>query len=452
MDQHNFSDGGQRPIAPVSSGAAPLESPRDPAVRAPESPGDAGPAPGSARNFVTRSLNLIDTQLTGRLRVAIEEKADQLAPGPVVLTYVAVIAIAEILGAWGAVVPGAIYHAALIPILLSHYVLAEQSRYRRILPVLALFPLLRILSWTMPIKQVPYIFWYALVGIPLLVGVAFTIRLLGLSGREVGLSVPSWPRQVFIALLGLPLSALAFLLVHPSPVAVGSGWQDFAVGVGILLIATGFTEELLFRGLLQPVAVAILGRVGMLCTIALFTIMYLGAVSWGYTLFMGLVGWLFGGCVQRTRSIAGVTIAHGLLNIGLLLVWPRLAFAPAFEPVLLGLSLGLLALWLLVALPLKVLVSRAPAQAAGAGRTVPGPGIAAASQELALAASLVDPPPAARRRPILAGTLGAAAILLLFLAAFRGSGIELPPLSSLGSAFPAHPPTSTGAAPTAAST
>ena len=297
---------------------------------------------------------MIGGQRTGPLVAAVGKRAAQLAPGPVVLTYVGVIAIAELLTAVGAVVAGTIYHAVLIPILLAHYVLAEQSRYRRILPVLALFPLLRILSWTMPIKQVPYIYWYALVSIPLLLAIAFTIRLLALAGREIGLCIPSWPRQIFIAFLGLPLSALAFLLLHPSPFMARPAWPDYAIGAAILLLGTGFTEELLFRGLLQPIAVAILGRTGLLCTIALFTIMYMGAPSWGYILFVGVVGWLFSWCVERTRSIAGVSLAHGILNIGLLLGWPQLAGLPGLESWLFPLSVILLAGWLLAALTLRV--------------------------------------------------------------------------------------------------
>ena len=240
----------------------------------------------------------------------------------IVPAYMAVIAGAEAIGAFIGVVPGALCQAVLTLALLSHYALMHQAPYRRILPVLALAPLLRLLSLAMPIRHLPQIYWHALVGIPLLIGVALTARLLHRSKASLGLCLPSWRSQMLIASSGLPLSIAAFLLLRPQPSVARSDWREIAIGSLILLIFTGFTEELLFRGMLQQVANETLGRAGVVCSSIMFAVVYIGSLSLGYTLFIGLVGLFFGWCVHRTGSIWGVILAHSILSIGMMLVWP----------------------------------------------------------------------------------------------------------------------------------
>src|SRR5215207_131970 len=91
------------------------------------------------------------------------------ATAAVVPAYIPAIAGAEAVGVFLGIIPGIICPALLIPMLLSQYVIMEKAPYRRVLPLLVLAPLLRILSLTMPIRQVPPMYWYALVGVPLLV-------------------------------------------------------------------------------------------------------------------------------------------------------------------------------------------------------------------------------------------------------------------------------------------
>jgi membrane protease YdiL (CAAX protease family) len=220
------------------------------------------------------------------------------------------------------VISSTLFHALLVLILLTHYGLAEQASYRRILPVLALVPLLRILSLTMPIKQMPQIYWYAMIGVPLLLAVALTMRVLNLSWTHLGLQLrPVWS-QIFITLSGLPLSIIAFLLLQSKPVISNLNWSDIIIGSVILIIFSGFTEEIIFRGLLQQMANEIFGRAGILCSSALFAIMYMGSLSLSYILFIALVGLFFGWCVNRTGLIWGVTLGHSFLSIGALLIWP----------------------------------------------------------------------------------------------------------------------------------
>ncbi len=240
----------------------------------------------------------------------------------IVIGYGAAIVVAEAILVFSSVTAGLVCYAILLIALLSHCVLAQSARYGRALPVLALVPLLRILSLTVPATRVPQIYWPVMVGIPLLIGVALTIRLVGFSRTTLGLSAGPWLPQLLIALSGLPLSVAAFFILRPKPLGPRLDLGELALGALILLIFAGFLEEIVFRGMLLQVADETLGRAGVFYSSALFTAMYLGSLSAGYVVFMGLVGLFFGWCVNRTKSIWGVVLAHSLLSIGMALIWP----------------------------------------------------------------------------------------------------------------------------------
>jgi membrane protease YdiL (CAAX protease family) len=240
----------------------------------------------------------------------------------VVPAYTVGIAIAEALGVFTNVLPSIVCHAILLVMLLMHDGLTVEAPYRRMLPVLALTSLLRILSVAMPIQEMPRIFWYALIGVPLLVATAIAARHLGLAWKDLGLQPAAWPVQIVIACSGVPLGIIAFLLLQPTPLVAVFNWQNAAIGSAVVLIFAAFTEELLFRGLLMHVAGEVYGRAGLMYSTVVFAIMYIGSLSVQYLLFIALVGLFFGWCVQLTGTIWGVVLAHGLINIGTALVWP----------------------------------------------------------------------------------------------------------------------------------
>ncbi len=240
-----------------------------------------------------------------------------------IAAYLIAIAVAELVGVFIGVVPSLMGHAILIIVLLGQYALQSQVPYRRILPVLALASLLRILSFSMPVNQVPQIYWYAMIGIPFLVAVALTARLLDFSWIQHGLRLPSRSAQVWVALSGLPLSIVAYFILRPKPLIAGAHWGDIAIAVVILVLFTGLSEEVFFRGMLLGTATELSGqRNGMLYSSALFAIMYIGSLSLSFVLFAGIVGVFFSWCVSRTGSIWGVVLAHAAISIGMLLVWP----------------------------------------------------------------------------------------------------------------------------------
>ncbi|MCG8349677.1 MAG: CPBP family intramembrane metalloprotease, partial [Chloroflexales bacterium] len=89
-----------------------------------------------------------------------------------------------------------------------------------------------------------------------------------------------------------------------------------------LMIFTGFTEELIFRGLLQTLARQLLGVKGLVFVALLFAVLYIGYRSIPIFFAVLSFGLLAGCAVLYTQSILGVTIAHSLANIMLFLVMP----------------------------------------------------------------------------------------------------------------------------------
>jgi membrane protease YdiL (CAAX protease family) len=245
---------------------------------------------------------------------------------PAVWAYAGLIAVAEAIGAGVSPLLGAIAHGVLVTVLLGHYTFGETAPYRRILMVLVLPSLLRILSLALPAARIPQIFWYVLVGAPMLLGAILAARRLQLSAQDVGLPLRSAALQGVIALSGLALSIAAYSILRPEPLFEAVNLPGLIGSAIILAVFSGFLEEFIFRGVLQRSASELFdGPLAIVLSSLIFASLYIGSLSLVYLGFIGLVGLYFGYCVHKTGSLWGVALAHSLMNIGLLVVWPAVA-------------------------------------------------------------------------------------------------------------------------------
>jgi membrane protease YdiL (CAAX protease family) len=232
--------------------------------------------------------------------------------------------VAESLAVILAPVVGLLLHGLLLIALIVHAALFSDTNRRRFLTVFALVPLIRLMSLMMPLPNFPFIYWYALVGAPLLVAAYVTQNSLGLRPGEVGLNGRSIPFQLLVGATGIGLGYLEYLILRPEPLAPSPALSDIWLPMLILVVFTGFLEEWIFRGLLQLVAFENLGRVGLLFVAVVFAVMHLGYHSIPDIIFVFSVALYFGWVTMRTGSIVGVTVAHSLTNVGLFLVFPFL--------------------------------------------------------------------------------------------------------------------------------
>lgn len=214
---------------------------------------------------------------------------------------------------------GAALCAVLVAVLLNHHVasIGTESDANGAFLILALVPLAGLLAAVMPTAHVIPAAWPLLAGVPVILALTLTARQLHLPLRALGLTL-TWPiTQVGIALLGVPLGYLAYVGLRPEVLDGG------ALGLAAAsLTVLAFCEELLFRGLVQPLLCRLYGAAGIAATAVLSATVALGADSLSYGLFAALVAGGFGLATRRTGSIAGTTVARALMFIGLLIVWP----------------------------------------------------------------------------------------------------------------------------------
>lgn len=240
--------------------------------------------------------------------------------------YLAWLALAELISAVGDARLGLLLHAGLLIALIYHAARDLSDPLHQLLLTLAFAPLIRLLSFSLPLAGFPQIAWYFIVSVPLFVGAFLIYRILGYSRAEVGLRIGSLPIQLLIALTGLTFGYVEYRILAPAPLAAAFTWQDLALPALVLLVSTGFLEELIFRGLMQHAGQQALGRAaGILYVSVVFAVLHMGYKSLLDVVFVFVVAVFFGWIVARTQSLLGVTLAHGLTNIMLFLVMPYLA-------------------------------------------------------------------------------------------------------------------------------
>lgn len=132
--------------------------------------------------------------------------------------------------------------------------------------------------------------------------------------------------QAAIALSGLPLGLGAYLILRPAPLVADFDAVGLVIGAISLVVFAGFLAEFIFRGLLLQTAREVFGRpAAIVASSLLFATLYVGSFSLPFLILIGLMGIGFAYGADKTGSLWGVTVAHSLMAVGLILVWPAVA-------------------------------------------------------------------------------------------------------------------------------
>jgi membrane protease YdiL (CAAX protease family) len=239
--------------------------------------------------------------------------------------YLCLIAAAEVIVISNAV-EAVLIDLVLLSVFLAHAALARNQEQRRLLTVLGLAPLIRILSLTLPLQHIPLIFWYAIIAMPLVIASAVAAQLAGLTWAGIGLRLTHLRIQVGVAAFGFVLGATEYLILRPAALINHLTWTSAWVPALILLVGTGMTEEFVFRGVMQSAARGVFRRYTVLYVSLVFAALHIGYRSLVDFVFVLAVGLIFGYVVERTGSIAGTSISHGVANIMLYLIVPFISF------------------------------------------------------------------------------------------------------------------------------
>jgi uncharacterized protein len=239
------------------------------------------------------------------------------------LFYFIILTFAEVLTTLINPHLGVILHAVMVLALLLHSGFAWQSPFHRFLIAMILPSLIRVFSLSLPLSAFPLVYWYLASSVPIFVATLLIMRQLDFKHyffrpRKQHLSL-----QIFIVLSGVVLGVTEYMILRPQPLIDTFTPLQFVVGASILLFSTGLMEELVFRNVMQVVAIENLGKHFSLLYVSLiFGVLHIGYGSVFDFIFVTLVGYYFSWAVYRTRSIFAVTLAHGLTNIVLFLIAP----------------------------------------------------------------------------------------------------------------------------------
>lgn len=268
--------------------------------------------------------------------------------------YLVGIAAAEIIVGYWSIRGGMVLHiillfAVLVQASISYYRAEPQENEQGVAGVansreagaflgyrfyigLTLAPMIRILSLAIPLRGVNMQYWYLITGIPLLAATLTAIKLAGYSRRDICLCPGEYRAplrnmglHMAVALIGIPLGFMEYLILRPDPLIPQLTAQGLITMGLILIIFTGFSEELLFRGVLKKAADDLMGEERSLIYVSLmFAVMHITHISMQDVVFVFGVAVLFTLLVRRTGSLYGVSLAHGLTNINLFIIAPLL--------------------------------------------------------------------------------------------------------------------------------
>jgi membrane protease YdiL (CAAX protease family) len=258
-------------------------------------------------------------RLTRRRGLAVRQRA--WLGTPVVLTFVAgLIAVEAALLAPGRVLAADIVYAVLVFVLLNAATLALRSESPEAratswsLQALALVGLARVVAFGLPLRDASAAVGTLVVAVLIGLGAAWAAPNLGVPLRSL-VSFRAPANQLSTAVGGLLLGLVAYL-VGASPL-----WAPGASGGRILVAlaavcAAAFTQELLFRGVVQSTLWRSAGRVGLLAGSALYAATYLGLGPAAFVMTVALAGLIFSYMVARTGSLTGAVAGHALFVLG----------------------------------------------------------------------------------------------------------------------------------------
>ncbi|MEZ4710457.1 MAG: type II CAAX endopeptidase family protein [Caldilineaceae bacterium] len=245
-----------------------------------------------------------------------------LYPIHIAIIYLGFLTAAELITALVDPWVGISFHAVLLAVMLLHTAVTWHDPSRRFLISLTFAPMIRILSLSLPLATFPLVYWFLITSIPLFIALLLIVRTLEFSADYVGLNMRRGLVQLLIMPTGLLFGVVEYYILKPEPLISPFNWGGIVVAALILLVSTGFFEEIAFRGIMQTTALETLGRFGLVYIALIFAVLHIGYQSLIDVIFVFGVGLFFGWVVKKTGSIAGVTVSHGITNSVLFLVMP----------------------------------------------------------------------------------------------------------------------------------
>jgi membrane protease YdiL (CAAX protease family) len=241
-----------------------------------------------------------------------------------VIVYLLAITTAEIVTVFLQPLWGIVAHITILVTVIMRSARSADKPQRQLVLALALVPLTRIVSLSMPLVNIPQMWWYPIMYGPLAIAAVVVMRILGYSRGDVGLKLSSLPVQLAVGLTGFGLGMVEYHILKPEAWVYKFILPELWLPALVLGVSTGFVEEFIFRGVLQRGAWERFGWGGLIYVSVIFAVLHVGFLSWIDIIFVFGVALFFAWIVKRTGSLLGVTLAHASTNITLYLIAPFL--------------------------------------------------------------------------------------------------------------------------------
>jgi len=221
---------------------------------------------------------------------------------------------------------GIVFHIGILVAAILHSALSSglTNQHRQLVLSLALVPLVRILSLSIPLAKIPQLWWFPIIYAPLIASAIMAVRILGYKVADVGVNFRLSPFQLAVGSTGFGFGVAEYFILRPEAMTDELSLPAVWLPALIFLVFVGFGEELIFRGVLQRTAAEAFGTRGIVYISFLFAMLHMGFRSWIDVVFVFGVALFLGWAVKRTGSLVGVTLSHGLTNIMLYLILPFL--------------------------------------------------------------------------------------------------------------------------------
>lgn len=267
-------------------------------------------------------MNIIRYSHRGIIRPTKSGSSFSVTKVLICLWYLAAFSGAEVITRYADEWLAMVFHFSLLFILLFHSAIAGEARWSQFLLTLGLVPLIRITSLAVPVGEITTIYWYIIIAAPVFVGSITVMRALDFNFKDIGFNGRLWFIQLLVAAAGIGLGAVDYLILEPDSLISSLTFQKAILPAIILIVSTGFVEELVFRGIMQRAAQN-LWKGWWIYVAAVYTVLQIGHEPALHIFFtFGVMG-VFGLIVKRTGSIVGVSLSHGLLNVGMYLIFPH---------------------------------------------------------------------------------------------------------------------------------
>jgi len=243
-----------------------------------------------------------------------------------IMIYLAAIIAAEVVTVFLQPLAGIITHIGILATVIVRSPHTADKLQRQLILSLALVTLVRVISLSVPLMDIPQTWWYPIMYGPLLVSAVVVMRILGFSRGDVGLTFRgrSLLLQAAVIASGFGLGLAEYHILRPESWILALNQAEAWQAALMLGMCTGFVEEFIFRGVLQRSAWERWGWRGLIYVSVLFAILHIGFLSWVDVVFVFGVAMYFAWVVKKTGSLFGVTLAHALTNITLYLIAPLL--------------------------------------------------------------------------------------------------------------------------------